>query len=128
MADTLHERSPWSRGVLASYDPMTPTRSEDISKFKLTIRDALCLLAGALAMYGAAIAAQYGTRSDIRDLGTKFESYQQKQNDTNSSLQRQIDEWRAETKLNRVNTEETQKAIAELKGILLGAGIKGVQK
>lgn len=113
---------------MASYGNVTPSRHDDIGKFKITLRDALALLLGCVAMYGAQFAAQYGMRSDIRDLGTKFESYQQKQQDTNGSFQRQLDEIRRESALNRVNIEEAQKQAAELKGILLGAGIKGVQK
>jgi hypothetical protein len=123
------DRSPWSRGVLASYGRMTPgRRTDDASRFKLTLRDAMLLLVGCLGMYGAQVANQWGMRSDIRDLKTAFDSYQQRQTETNSVLQRQIDEWRAETKLNRVNISNNENAVSELKGILLGAGIKGIPK
>jgi hypothetical protein len=123
------ERPAWGRGVLAKNDRMTPGRRlDDASKFKLTLRDAMLLLVGCLGMYGAQVANQWGMRSDIRDLKTAFDSYQQRQTETNSVLQRQIDEWRAETKLNRVNISNNENAVAELKGILLGAGIKGIPK
>ena len=79
-------------------------------------------------MHGAQLAAQHGMRSDIRDLKTSFEGYQQRQENTNSALQRQIDEWRQETKLNRVNIDNNDARLAELKGILLGAGIKGIPR
>lgn len=124
---TYDEGAPGRRGVLALYEDVTPTRNDDASKFKISLRDALWLLMGCLGMYGAQVAAQYGMRSDIRDLATEFRSYQSKQSDTNNSVQRQLDEIRKESALNRVNGEEAQKEIAELKGILLGAGIKGVK-
>jgi hypothetical protein len=108
---------------------MTPIRADDFTtKNMITLRDGVLILLGALGMYGTQLATQYGMRSDLRDLLTRLENYQVQQNDTNSSLQRQIDEWPAETKLNRVNLENADKATAELKGMLLGAGIKGVSK
>lgn len=107
---------------------VTPARNDDVSRFKITLRDALWLLCGCLAMYGAQFAAQYGMRSDIRDLGTKFESYQLKQQQTDGEFQRQIDEIRREAALNRVRSEDAAKEVAEIRGILLGSGIKGVQK
>jgi hypothetical protein len=110
----------WPHGLV------TPARADDPTRFKLTLRDALALLAGCLAMYGAQMAAQYGLRSDIRDALTRFESYQQQQSGTNAVLQRQIDEWRGETKLNRVDVTNLATEISELKGIMMGAGIKGV--
>ena len=118
---TFEDRAAGRRGVLAKNDSMTPARGDDVGRFKISLRDALWLLAGCLAMYAAQLAAQYGMRSDIRDLATEFRS-------TTASIQRQIDEVRKESALNRVNEEDTQKEVAELKGILLGAGIKGVQK
>src|SRR5262245_55217150 len=100
---------------------VTPTRVDDASKFKLTLRDVLVLLIGSIGMYGAQLATQYGIRSDIRDLTTSVQAYQTQQREKNEVMQRQIDEWRSETKLNRVNIDENQRALAELKGILLGA-------
>ena len=109
-------------------DVTTGRRNGDASKYWLTLRDVVLLFVGILGMYGAQLAAQYGMRSDIRDLKTSFEGYQQRQESTNSALQRQIDEWRQETKLNRVNIDNNDARLAELKGILLGAGIKGLPK
>ena len=126
-ATTFEDGAAGRRGVLASYGAVTP-RADDAAKFKISLRDAVWLLAGCLGMYGAQVAAQYGIRSDIRDIATKFESYQLKQGDTNSAFQRQLDEIRKESAMNRVNGEEAQKEVAELKGILLGAGIKGATK
>jgi len=77
-------------------------------------------------MYGAQVGVQWGMRSDIRDLKTSVDGYQRQQTETNAVLQRQIDDWRQETKLNRVNIEDTDRTVAELKGLLVGAGIKGV--
>ena len=125
---TFEERGAGRRGVLASYEPVTPSRTDDASKFKLTVRDVLLLLAGCVAMYGAQLATQYGMRSDIRDLGTKFENFQMKQGEVNESLRREIDEWRRETKLARVENAETARALSELRGILIGSGIKNVDK
>ncbi len=117
------------RGVLASYDAVTPAKATDeIGKFKITLRDALWLLMGCIAMYGAQFAAQYGMRSDIRDLSTQFTSYQQKQQSTDYEFQRQLDEIRKESALNRIKVDDAAREAAELKGILLGAGIKGAQK
>jgi hypothetical protein len=117
------------RGGLWPYGLVTPgRRDDDASKLRLTVRDGLLLLAGCLGMYGAQVGVQWGMRSDIRDLKTSFDNYQQRQDGTNGELQRQINEWRGETKLNRENNATTDKAVAELKGILLGAGIKGVPK
>ena len=101
---------------------MTPSRrSDDISKFRLTLRDAILLLIGCIGMYGAQIARDYGLRSDMRDLQTSFEA-------ATRSQQQQIDQWRQETKLNGVNIAIQQTELAKLQGILLGAGIKGVAK
>lgn len=114
---------------LAEVRPIVPERRvDDVSKSRLTVRDVILLLAGSLAMYGAQIGVQWGMRSDIRDLRTAFDGYVRQQTSTNEILQRQIDEWRSETRLNRVNIENNDKALAELRGMLVGAGVKGVQK
>jgi hypothetical protein len=109
-------------------DVSTGRRTGDASKYWLTLRDILLLFVGILGMYGAQLAAQYGRRTDIRDLKTSLVGYPQRQASTNDSLQRQIDEWRTETKLNRVNIDNNDARLAELKGILLGAGIKGIPR
>ncbi len=114
---------------MASYENVTPQRSEDFTtRNKITLRDAILLAIGAATMWGTQLAGQWKTQSLLDNLGTKFESYQLKQVETVNDLQRQIDEWRQETKLNRVNTAETNKELSELKGILLGSGFRGVQK
>ena len=74
-------------------------------------------------MWGVQVATQAGLRSDIRDFGTRQESYQAQQNALNSSFQQQINEWRSETKLNRERDSDRQREIAELKGLLTGIGI-----
>lgn len=125
MHDALREpETEFARSVEASWRPrdVTPSRrSDDISKFRLTLRDAILLLIGCIGMYGAQIARDYGLRSDMRDLNTSFEA-------ATRSQQQQIDQWRGETKLNGVNISNIQTELAKLQGILLGAGIKGVQK
>ena len=126
---TFDDRAPeLRRGVLAKNDPVTPSSSprDDASKFKLSLRDVLLLLCGSLAMYGVQLATQYGMRSDIRNLGTQLESYQVEQMKVYDTVQRQLDEWEKETKLNRINIENTERSLSELRGILLGAGIKGI--
>lgn len=127
-ADVDTDRSWWGRGVLASYVPVTPSKATDASRMRLSLRDVLLLLVGCAGMYGAQVARDSGLRSDIRNLQTSFEAAITQQTTATSSLQRQIDEWRAETKLNRVNLDNTDRVLAELKGLLIGAGIKGVQK
>lgn len=117
--DTTADRPVWGRGVLASWFGMTPSRSDEIAKYKLSIRDVLLLLVGCAGMYGAQVARDSGLRSDMRNLQTSFEA-------SRDSQEREIAQWRAETKLNAVDIAITQKEVAELKGILMGAGIKGV--
>jgi hypothetical protein len=110
---------------------MTPPQGRrlgDISTSKITLRDGLLIVIGACSMYGVQLGAQWGLRSDIRDLKTAVDGYQRQQGETNTVIQRQIDDWRQETKLNRVNIENTDRAVSELKGLLIGAGIKGVPK
>lgn len=113
---------------MASYGNVTTQRlSEDFTtKNKITLRDGVLILLGAMGMYGTQLATQYGMRSDIRDFGTKFDSYVSRQMETNSTVQRQIDEWRGQTKLNTVDIGNARSELSELKGMLLGAGIKGV--
>lgn len=104
---------------------MTPVK-DDPSRFRITLRDGILLLAGCLGMYGAQQATQWGLRSDIRDLGTKFDSYQQRQMTTNDDLQRQIDEARRVAAGARIAADDATVALAELKGILIGSGIKNI--
>jgi len=115
---------------LASYGSVTPPtgrRFGDITTSKLSLRDVLLFVVGACGMYGAQVGVQWGLRSDIRNLTTSVDAYQQRQAETNNGLQQQINEWRAETKLNRVNIQNNENALSELKGLLIGAGIKGVR-
>lgn len=125
MHDALREpQTESARSGEASWRPraLTPSRrSDDISKFRLTLRDAILLLVGCIGMYGAQVARDYGLRSDMRDLQTSFDA-------SVRSQQQQIDQWRQETKLNGVNIANVQTELAKLQGILMGAGIKGVTK
>ncbi len=121
-ATAQEDRPVWGRGVLASSGLVTPSRRiDDVAKFKISLRDAILVLLGCVGMYGAQVARDYGLRSDMRDLQTSFEA-------SVRSQQQQIDQWRQETKLNNVNITNVQTELAKLQGILLGAGIKGVQK
>lgn len=79
-------------------------------------------------MIVAQVVATSGIRSDIRDLSTQFQSYQQKQQGTDSELQRQIDDARRNANLAIINDAATAKELAELKGFLSGAGVKGIQR
>lgn len=83
----------------------------------------MLILIGSLGMYGTQLATQYGMRSDIRDIGTKFDAYVQQQNANMASMQTQINEWRAETKLNRERSSDQERALSELRGFLVGAGL-----
>lgn len=118
-ANTFDDYAPERRGVLASYDAVTPSRSDEIARYKLSLRDVILLLVGCAGMYGAQVARDSGLRSDMRNLQTSFEA-------SRDSQEKEIALWRAETKLNAVDIAITQKEVAELKGILMGAGIKGV--
>ena len=130
---TFDDCAPERRGVLASYGWMTPSRSDehnrrstdpdDATRSRVTIRDAVFVALGVAGMWGVQVATQAGLRSDIRDFGTRQESYQAQQNALNSSFQQQINEWRSETKLNRERDSDRQREIAELKGLLTGIGI-----
>ena len=116
---------------MASYANVTPQhqRADDfITKSRLTLRDFVVAAIAIASMWGLQVATQYGMRSDIRDWGTKFDAYVQQQNAITASLQGQINEWRAETKLNRERTSDQDKALSELRGFLVGAGlIKGTK-
>ncbi len=124
------DSSAGSRGVLASYGTVTPAKTEGfkITLGGFTLRDALWLLGGCIAMIVAQVVAQSGIRSDIRDIGTKFELSQQRQQSTNLELQRQLEDARRMANLALVNDADTAKALAELRGFLAGSGIKGVAK
>ncbi len=127
---TEPDSAPWPRGVLASYENVTPQRrSDDITTRKLSLRDAVFIALGVAGMWGVQVATQYGIRSDVRDLKTSFDAYVQQQSSTNISMQQQINEWRSETKLNRERSVEQDKALSELRGFLVGSGIiKGTSK
>lgn len=114
----LDDRTPMTREV----------RATDIGRIRFSWRDLVLIMAAAISISGSVYAAQSGLRSDVRDLLTKMQSYQEQQNEYNNSIQRQLDEWRQETKLNRINIANNEREMAELKGILMGAGIKGVTK
>jgi len=126
-AESIQDRSAWGRGVLASYGFVTPSdvgrRSYDASKLKLSARDVLLLVIGCLGMYGAQIGAQWGMRSDIRDLKTSFDAAVREQNSTNASLQKQIDEWRSYSKLAYEKADQAINETSKVEGILLGSGV-----
>jgi hypothetical protein len=106
---------------------MTPAdtgrRSYDASKLKLSARDVLLLVIGCLGMFGAQLGAQWGMRSDIRDLNTNFTNAVREQNSMNASLQQQINDWRAYSKLAYEKAAEANDKTSRVEGILLGAGI-----
>lgn len=111
------------RGVLASYGIVTPTpgrRTDDISKFKMVLRDALFLAIGAASMWGTQVATQSRTQAAVEHLGEEIRGMR-------DDLQRQIDEVRKTANLGVVDGTAAQVEAARLQGIMLGAGIKGVR-
>ncbi len=115
------DRPAWGRGVLASYGDVTPSptpgrRDYDLTLSRLTLRDAILIALGVAGMWGVQLATQYGMRSDIRDLGTKFENVRQ-----DAASARQL------ANLAIVNDAQTAKELAELKGFLAGAGIRALE-
>lgn len=125
---TIDERPVWGRGALAKNDAVTPRASDDAAKFKLSLRDVLILLAGALAMYGAQLGVQWRTQAAIDNLAVKMDGYQQKQEKENVEMQRQLDEVRRTANMGVAVGNDAAKEAARLEGILMGAGIKGVPK
>ena len=103
---------------------MTPSRGDDIQRFKVTLRDGIVAAGAVAAMWGTQVATQTGMRSDIRDLKTSFDLAQGQQVKTNGDLQRQIDEIRRTANLAIVSDGETSKDLATLRGYLEGLGIK----
>lgn len=103
---------------------MTPSRADDVSRFKVTLRDGIVAAGAVAAMWGTQVATQGGMRSDIRDLKTSFDAAQSRQVETNGSLQRQIDEVRKTASLALVNDAVTSTNLATLRGYLEGLGIK----
>ncbi len=67
-------------------------------------------------------------KSDLRDLNTNFLAYQKQQADTIATMQHQIDEWRALSKLAYEKASETKEAQSRIEGYLEGLGIKGAKK
>lgn len=121
--ESIHESWAGSRGVLAKNDVVTPRASDDVSRFRLSLRDGLALLVGCAAMYGAQVARDSGLRSDIRNLQTSFEAAVSAQQRTNESLQQQINEWRSYSKLAYEKASEASNQNSRIEGILLGSGV-----
>ena len=119
---TEHKRPLWGRGVLASYGDVTPARA-DASKLTFPLQLVIIIVGGVVATVGGFWVATSTMRSDLRDIKTTMESYQQQQRQELGTLQTQINEWRTETKLNRERDSDRMKEIAELKGLLTGLGI-----
>lgn len=117
--DQQQERPAWGRGGLPKNDSVTPRSSDDVTRSKITVRDGALVLIGALSMFGVQLGTQWGMRSDIRDLATATR-------ETSTHLQYQIDENRRSQASNQIRLEEQAKELAQLKGILIGAGIKGI--
>jgi len=122
-AATIQDRPTWGRGVLASYVRMTARSADDASKFKITLRDGVLLLAGMLTMYGALVSREGRIEAAVTNIDTKLTSYQQEQANSVSYLQQQLNEQRAATKLATELAHESESETAELKGMMEGAGI-----
>ena len=125
---THEDRPSWGRGVLASYDNVTPARSDDATRLKLTLRDFIIAALAIAGTWGLQVATteryQGKTTAAIENLATKFDGYVQQQSNTNGSLQRQIDEIRRRAEQGVVYGVEAEKEAARLEGIMLGAGVK----
>ena len=125
---TIQDRPAWGRGVLASYVRMMSRATDDISRLRVTLRDVVILLAGAGAMFAAQTSRDRGLQAGIDNLTTLVQGYERQQVETDSALQRQIDQARQQAALAIVNDANTAKELSELKGFLEGAGIKRVVK
>lgn len=75
-------------------------------------------------MWGTQVATQSKTQGAIENLGTKVDGYMQTQANTNSVLNRDIADARQKANLAIINDATTSKELAELKGYLMGVGIK----
>lgn len=84
------------------------------------------LAGGIAAMYGMQIATQEKTNAAIENLATKVAGYQRQQSDTNTYMQSQIDECRRQASGARAAADEATVVLAELKGLLIGSGIKNI--
>lgn len=118
------DRADERRGVLASYGDVTP----QLTKSSVTIRDGIVAAVAIASMWGMQVATQYGLKSDVRDLLTKLEAYQRSQENTNSSVQREIDDLARKEALDGVRLEETRVIIAEIKGFMTASGMKVPEK
>jgi len=115
------------RGAEAFWRPHVVTSStDDVARFKLSLRDVVVLVVGAAGMWGVQIATQYGMRSDIRDLSTEFRNYQRQQMDENGWLQSQIDDRRREAAAAKIDAQEALGDVKELRGFLAGVGVKNI--
>lgn len=104
-------------------------RSTDVTKrYGLSYRDALIFALGAAGMWGTQVATQQKTTSAISELGVKVSDYVEKQAETNSQVQRQVDQIRGRAELGVVLGNEAKSEAARLEGIMIGAGIKGAAK
>lgn len=120
-----------SRGVLASLFRMTPARSDDATKLRITLRDFIVAAIAIAGMWGLQVAtqerAQGQTTAAIQTLGTKFDGYVQKQTEANTEFQRQLDAVARRAELGVVTGNHAVEEAARLQGILMGAGIKGAK-
>jgi hypothetical protein len=123
-----------ARGVLASSGDVTPARrSEDLTRSKITLRDAIVAALAIAGMWGLQVATQERaaarTQASIETLSTKFDGYVQKQTEANAEFQRQLDEVRKQANLGVAYGIEAKTEAARLGGIMTGTGIfKGAAK
>lgn len=117
-----------SRGVLASYANVTPIRTDDPSKWKLSIRDVVLLLIGCAGMYGAQIARDSSMNAKMDRIGDKIDAAISTQGGVNDEFRRELDRVRGRAELGVVLGNEAKAETAKLEGMLIGAGVKGVKR
>lgn len=75
-AATFYERSAGSRGVLASYDTVTPSReirSTDVQRLSFPLQIVIGIVTATIIGTGSVWAITSGLRSDVRDILTRMQ-------------------------------------------------------
>lgn len=109
-------------------DVVTPTvegrRAIDASRLQFGWKE-LAIIASAVATI---LAAVWSVRAELSVISAKFDAAQVRQDDRMIELRREFEDMRRDLALQKVRIDENRNMTAEMKGILTGAGIKGIQK